>query len=220
MPLRPARLARVWLGRETGRIGLLGGSFNPAHEGHLHVSVAALKHLGLDEVWWLVSPQNPLKQTGGMAPLEDRLERARETARHPRIRVTAIERDFGTRYTIATLLALVRRFPRMRFVWLMGADNLTQVPRWADWTRIFDLVPVAVFARPSYSLRAMTGKAATRYRSDMIAAGSGDVLPTAAPPAWAFFPIRLHHASATEIRAEAAAGHGPTGGSKQYRPWT
>jgi len=215
MPLRPARLARVPLGRETGRIGLLGGSFNPAHDGHRHISQVALKRLALDEVWWLVSPQNPLKDPGGMAPLSDRLATARNVARHPRIRVTAMERDFGTRFTIATLLALRNRFPRMRFVWLMGADNLAQMPHWAEWTRIFDLVPVAVFARPSYSLRAMAGKAATRYRSDMIAPVSGRTLPDAEPPAWTFFPIRLHSASATEIRAEAAAGQQPTGGSRQ-----
>lgn len=215
MPLRPARLARVRLARETGRIGLLGGSFNPAHDGHRHISKVALKRLALDEVWWLVSPQNPLKDTGDMAPLSDRLATAEEVARHPRIRVTAMERDFGTRYTIATLLALRRRFPRMRFVWLMGADNLTQMPHWAEWTRIFDLVPVAVFARPSYSLRAMAGKAATRYRSDMIAPVSGRTLPDAVPPAWTFFPIRLHSASATSIRAEAAARRKPTGGSRQ-----
>src|SRR5690606_2438221 len=98
MPLRPARLAGVRLGRETGRIGLLGGSFNPAHDGHRHISRVALKRLGLAEVWWLVSPQNPLKDADSMAPLPDRLATAREVARHPRIRVTAMEQDFSTRY--------------------------------------------------------------------------------------------------------------------------
>ncbi|MBV9833149.1 MAG: nicotinate-nicotinamide nucleotide adenylyltransferase, partial [Alphaproteobacteria bacterium] len=113
------------------RIGLLGGSFNPAHEGHVHISLEALKRLDLDEVWWLVSPQNPLKAANGMASLADRMEGARSvTATHPRLRVTDLERKLGTRYTIDTVRALRRRHPHARFVWLMGADNLRQLPRW------------------------------------------------------------------------------------------
>ncbi|MBO0712928.1 MAG: nicotinate-nicotinamide nucleotide adenylyltransferase, partial [Acetobacteraceae bacterium] len=123
-------------GRRHRRIGLLGGSFNPAHGGHLHVSLLALRHLALDEIWWLVSPQNPLKPADGMAPFANRLEQARRVAaEHPRIRVTDLENRLGaSRYTADTLQALRRRFPRLRFVWLMGGDNLVQIPRWQRWT--------------------------------------------------------------------------------------
>ena len=134
-------------------VGLLGGSFNPAHGGHRHVSVAALERLGLDEVWWLVSPQNPLKPVAGMAPLAARLQSAQRVARHPRIRATAIEEKLGTRRTVDTLRALRRRFPHVRFVWLMGADNLAQFHRWADWRTIARQAPIVVFARPRYAGR-------------------------------------------------------------------
>ncbi|MEL0144019.1 MAG: nicotinate-nucleotide adenylyltransferase, partial [Alphaproteobacteria bacterium] len=119
------------------RIGLLGGSFNPAHDGHRYISVEALKRLGLDEVWWLVSPQNPLKPESGMAPFAQRLEYARQIVRHPRIRVSAIEAEMGTRYTANTLESLVQLYPAAKFVWLMGADNLVQISAWRDWSKIF-----------------------------------------------------------------------------------
>ena len=146
------------------RIGLLGGSFNPAHQGHLDISLAALKYLDLDEVWWLVSPQNPLKPVAGMAPFADRMASARAMARHPRIRVTDLEARIGTRFTADTLKALVTRFPGCRFVWLMGADNLAQISSWRDWTKIFHLTPIAVFDRPSYTIKALTALAARRFR--------------------------------------------------------
>ena len=132
------------------RIGLLGGSFNPAHRGHRHISRAAIRALGLDEVWWLVSPGNPLKPQAGMAPLAMRLASARALARHAPIRATALEARLGTRYTVDTLRALVARYPDDRFVWLMGADNLGQFHRWRDWRRIARTVPIAVVARPAY----------------------------------------------------------------------
>lgn len=132
-------------------VGLLGGSFNPAHGGHRRMSIAALKRLGLDEVWWLVSPQNPLKPVAGMAPLAARLASARAAARHPRIRVSAIEAELGTQLTIDTLQALKRRFPQVRFLWLMGADNLLQFHRWAEWRTIARTVPIVVMARPLYA---------------------------------------------------------------------
>ena len=131
-------------------IGLLGGSFNPAHGGHRKMSLAALERLGLDEVWWLVSPQNPLKPVVGMAPLEARIASARRVARHPRIRPTAIEAELGTQLTIDTLQALKRRFPQVRFLWLMGSDNLLQFHRWAEWRAIARTVPIVVMARPLY----------------------------------------------------------------------
>lgn len=187
--------------RHGKRIGLLGGSFNPAHEGHLHISREALAKLRLDEIWWLVSPQNPLKPARGMAPLETRLGVARAVARHPRIRVTAIEAELGTTYTAETLRRLTIRFPAHRFVWLMGADNLIQIPRWRDWRAIFAAVPVAVFARPAYSLRALASVAARRFASARIPGSAAGALADMRPPAWAFLRIRLSAASATAIRA-------------------
>jgi nicotinate-nucleotide adenylyltransferase len=179
-------------------VGLLGGSFNPAHEGHRHLSLEALKRLGLDEVWWLVSPQNPLKSERGMAGLERRLEHARRVTGHPRIRVTDLERRLGTRYTVDTLRELRRRMPGTRFVWLMGADILAQLPRWKNWPELFRLAPLAVFDRPGHARGALAAKAARRFarwRKDPRA------LRRAEPPAWAFVRMRPHPASATAIRA-------------------
>ena len=141
------------------RIGLLGGSFNPAHRGHRRISRAALDALGLDEIWWLVSPGNPLKPAKGMAPFAQRFASARRMARGTRIRVTGIERDLGTVYTAETLAALVRLYPKSRFIWLMGADNLAQLHRWRDWRRIARLVPIAVATRPGYDGRALKAPA-------------------------------------------------------------
>lgn len=130
--------------------GLLGGSFNPAHGGHRAISLHAMAALGLDELWWLVSPGNVLKPRAGMAPLEARLASARAQSRRSRIRPTAIEAFLGTRYTVDTLRALVRRYPNRRFVWLMGADNLGQLHRWRDWRAIARMMPIAVIARLGY----------------------------------------------------------------------
>lgn len=138
------------------RIGLLGGSFNPAHHGHRQISRAAIAELGLSEVWWLVSPGNPLKDPASMAPLPARFASARKAARRAPIRVTAMERELGTRYTVDTLRALVRRYPRAQFIWLMGADNLAQFHRWKDWRGIARLMPIAVFARPGFEAAAVT----------------------------------------------------------------
>lgn len=141
------------------RIGLLGGSFNPAHEGHRHISLFAMRALGLDEVWWLVSPGNPLKPVEGMAPLVARLGSAQAMARRAPIRATAIEAVLGTRYTVDTLRAIVRRWPRHRFVWIMGEDNLAQFDRWKQWRRIAATLPIAVIARPGYDAAARSGHA-------------------------------------------------------------
>lgn len=183
------------------RVGLLGGSFNPAHAGHRHIAELALKHLGLDEVWLLVSPGNPLKKKDGMAPLAARLASAEAQARHPRIRATTIERELGTRFTADTLATLVRRFPRTEFVWLMGADNLRQLPQWERWSTIFNTVPIAIFARPSYSTKALAGKAAHRFSTARQRPRNGAArLASRKPPAWVFMHTRLHPASATSIR--------------------
>ncbi len=133
----------------TRRIGLLGGSFNPAHDGHRHVSLEALRRVGLDEVWWLVSPQNPLKAGDGMEPLATRVARAKQIAHHPRIRVEAPELLLGTRYTLDTVRALNRLYPKARFVWLMGSDILPQLVDWAGWRELFASIPIAAFAPSS-----------------------------------------------------------------------
>lgn len=186
------------------RIGLLGGSFNPAHQGHLDISLAALKYLGLDEVWWLVSPQNPLKPVAGMAPFADRLASAKALAKHPRLRVTDLESRLGTRFTADTLKALVTRFPSCRFVWLMGADNLAQISSWRDWTKIFHLTPIAVFDRPSYTIKALTALAARRFQRARKREAALKMLAATRTPAWVFVHHRLNPISATQIRAEQA----------------
>ncbi|MCS6876954.1 MAG: nicotinate-nucleotide adenylyltransferase [Geminicoccaceae bacterium] len=181
------------------RVGLLGGSFNPAHEGHLYVSRVALERLGLDQVWWLVSPQNPLKPRIGMAPFEERLASARAIARHPRIKVLDLERRFGTVYTV-DLLRRLCRWRGYRFVLLLGADNLAQLPRWRRWVEILERVPVAVVARLPYSRSALAGPAAKRFAAARIQPERARELPERAPPAWVFLPVRPHPASSTAIR--------------------
>jgi nicotinate-nucleotide adenylyltransferase len=185
------------------RVGLLGGSFNPAHGGHLHVSREALKRLGLDEVWWLVAPQNPLKPVRGMAPFDERLAGAKRLARDRRIRVLDLERRLGTRYTVDTVTALRRFFPKIRFVWLMGADNLAQIRHWQRWTRIFAALPIAVFARPTYCFKGLAGLAAKRYTRRRVGPHAARGLADAEPPAWTFLPVKLDVSSATEIRSNA-----------------
>ena len=193
------------------RIGLLGGSFNPAHRGHLHLSLTALQHLDLDEVWWLISPQNPLKLAAGMAPFAVRLDQARQVAaKHHRIRVTDLENRLGrSRYTVDTLKALRRRFPRLRFVWLMGSDNLVQIRRWDRWAEIFRMAPIAVFDRPAYSPKALAGLAARRFARQRLPAGAARQLAEAKPPVWAFFHTRLDPTSATRIRSERKQASSP-----------
>ncbi|WP_419827526.1 nicotinate-nucleotide adenylyltransferase [Sphingomonas sp.] len=141
------------------RIGLLGGSFNPAHAAHRRISLAVIRALALDEVWWLVSPGNPLKLAAGMAPLSARVASARAMARRAPIRATVIEAALGTRYTVDTVRALVRRYPRHRFVWIMGADNLADFARWRDWRGIARALPIAVVTRPGYEGLARRGAA-------------------------------------------------------------
>ena len=192
------------------RIGILGGSFNPAHRGHLDISLKALRQLGLDQVWWLVSPQNPLKPADGMAPFAERLAAARRMARNPRIRVTDLEQRLCSRYTAESLKLLRRRFPETRFVWLMGADNLAQIAQWRDWQQIFHLVPIAVFARPSYCFKALAAKAARRFARYRLKEGAGRRLATSEPPAWLFVHGRLNPISATEIRRRRSGSKSAT----------
>ena len=199
-----ARVARALGGRLPGagqRIGLLGGSFNPAHAGHRTISTTALRRLRLDMVWWLVSPQNPLKAKAGTAPLDNRVAAAAAIAGHPRIVVSALEDCLGTVYTADTVAALVRRFPRVRFVWLMGADNMLQISRWQRWPEIFATVAVAVFDRPTYSLRALAAPAARRFARQRIGVRTAGSLAEREPPAWVFIRHRLNPQSSTRIRA-------------------
>lgn len=187
------------------RIGILGGSFNPAHRGHLHVSRQALKLLQLDEVWWMVSPQNPLKSSDNMATLRTRIKSAQSIAKDRRIRVTDIEIDLGTNYTAKTLKELKRAFPQVRFVWLMGADNLMQIPKWKNWQSIFKTMPIAVFTRPTYTNRALAGIAAqsfSRYRVDENRAHRLSIMQA---PAWSFLNIKPDPISATRVRAGIGA---------------
>ena len=181
-------------------IGLLGGSFNPAHAGHLYVSIEALKRLALDEVWWLVSPQNPLKPKAGMAPFAERLAGAQRAARHPRIKVSDLEAKLGTTYTAKTLARLTRR-PGVRFLWMIGADNLLQLPDWQHWERIFRLAPIAVFDRTPYSRRAATSKAGRRFAVARLDEQDAHLLKDKATPAWIYIHLPPHPASSTAIRA-------------------
>ena len=178
-------------------IGILGGSFNPAHAGHRHISLEAMRQLKLDEVWWLVSPQNPLKSSAGMADFETRFESAVQMARHPRIHVSGFEQQMGTQYTAETLKLLTGMHPEYRFVWLMGADNLCQVHRWKNWEEIFRRVHVAVYDRRPHSLKAQQSRAAQRYRRFKQ---PPEKLANSALPAWTFLRGRLHPLSATHIR--------------------
>ena len=179
----------------------MGGSFNPAHGGHLHISLLALQRLDVDEVWWLVSPQNPLKPVKGMASFATRLAGAEALAKgHPRIKISAIEASLDTSYTADTIAALQRRFPHSRFVWLMGGDNLAQLPRWKRWVELAERVPIAVFDRPGTALRALSGKAAQRFARARVPADAARDLAEMQAPAWAFFHTRLDPRSATEIR--------------------
>ena len=187
------------------RIGLLGGSFNPAHEGHRYISLLALKRLRLNQVWWMLTPQNPLKNARDTAPFEERLKAAARIAQDPRIRVTDIERRLGTSHTVDTLSLLLARFPKHRFVWLMGADNLVQISAWKDWRRIFRLVPIAVFSRPPYSKLALVAQSARVFARSRTAESRAPSIVTTSPPVWVFLHVRPHPGSATRIRARGAA---------------
>ena len=165
------------------------------------ISQQALAHLGLDEVWWLVSPQNPLKSTKGMATEADRLAEAQKVAAHPRIRVTNVESILGTQYTVDTLKALRRNCPQTHFVWLMGADNMIQLPKWRQWEEIVETLPIAIFGRPDYSTKAMTSMAAKRYGQFRLKSDAAHELVLCPPPAWTFIHYRQDPISATLMRA-------------------
>ncbi|WP_066798336.1 nicotinate-nucleotide adenylyltransferase [Sphingomonas soli] len=189
------------------RVGLLGGSFNPAHKGHRAISLHALRALDLDEVWWLVSPGNPLKPVEGMAPLAARLASARRMARHAPIRPTEIETRLKTRYTIDTLTKLPRLFPKHRFIWLMGADNLGQFHAWRDWRGIARQVPIAVIARPGYDRQARASPAMGWLRRAVRPAGQAKNWTRWRLPALVLLRFRPDPTSATSLRAADPAWH-------------
>lgn len=184
------------------RIGILGGSFNPAHGGHRAISLAALDALGLDEVWWLVSPGNPLKeQSGDMAPFAARFASAVRVARHAPIRVSAIEQRLGTRYTVDTLAKLRRLYPKKQFIWLMGSDNLAQFDQWKGWRRIAREVPIAVIARPGYERAALAAPAMGWLRRAVRPAYQAKNWTQWRLPALVLLRFRPDPRSATQLRA-------------------
>jgi nicotinate-nucleotide adenylyltransferase len=200
---RPAEHLKVPMAAPNMRIGLLGGSFNPAHAAHRQISLAALKRLRLDQVWWLVSPSNPLK---AKAPdLETRITIAREVAHHPKIVVTGFEgaragASRGSAYTVDTIRFLKQRYPSVNFVWLMGADNLVSFHRWRSWETLFRLVPIAVLDRPGYRLKARASRAAQRFASAALDETDAPGLPGIEPPAWTLLTLPLSSLSSTRLR--------------------
>ncbi|MGR3661367.1 MAG: nicotinate-nucleotide adenylyltransferase [Paracoccaceae bacterium] len=183
------------------KIGLLGGSFDPPHNGHVHITLEALKRFQLDQVWWLVSPGNPLKSEGP-APLKVRMQAARELMDHPRVRISDFEARVGTRHTADTLAALQAHYRRDRFVWLMGADNLASFHHWHRWQWIMENIPVGVMARPGDRISARTSPAANRYGRHRLRGREAALLATANAPAWCFINLPMINVSSTAIRAQ------------------
>ena len=185
-------------------VGLFGGSFNPAHDGHAHVAETAMRRLGLDRVVWLVSPQNPLKSSHETASLAERMEGVRRVVSGRSMIVSDAETRFGSQYTIDTLRALKARFPGVHFVWIMGADSLATFHRWRGWTQIMAEVPVAVVSRPWISLKSRSSPAARRFASARVSLLEAKLLPGAKPPRWVFLTGPLNFQSSTALRARQA----------------
>lgn len=181
------------------RVGLLGGSFDPPHAGHVHITRQALRRFGLDRVWWLVSPGNPLK-ANGPAPIEQRMEACREIMQHPKVVVTDLEVGLRTTYTADTIERLQDIYPRVNFVWLMGADNLASVHKWDRWEWIFENVPIGVTSRPGDHLKAGASKAAKKYPAARLSASASRILPFQQPPAWCLLEGPVVDISSTKIR--------------------
>ena len=194
---------------EGMRIGLLGGSFNPPHQAHRAISRFALTRLQLDRVWWLVTPGNPLKENGNLHELGERMQAAREVADDPRIEVSCLESVIRTRYTIDTINTLRRRFPGLRFVWIMGADNLAQFHRWQDWRRIAAQVPMAVIDRPPQSFRALASPAAQALSRYRLPDDKAALLADRPAPAWVFLTGLKLNLSSTGLRNPDGSWKGP-----------
>jgi len=191
------------------RIGLLGGSFNPAHDGHRHISLEAIARLNLDRVWWLVSPGNPLKSHADLASQDARVAAAAKVAHHPKITVTGLESALGTPFTAETLGYLTARCPLVDFVWLMGADNLASFHRWRDWTKIMRTVPVAVFDRPGWRYRALGSRAAQAFATARLPEAESRLLAGHRRPAWCLISIPLSLQSSSKLRARGEPGWRP-----------
>jgi nicotinate-nucleotide adenylyltransferase len=186
------------------RIGLFGGTFDPPHAAHRGASLLAMKRIGLDRVWWLVTPGNPLKDTRGLAPLAERVGAALALAHHPRIDVTDLEAKLGTNYTYETVADLVRRCPQVHFVWIMGADNLRSFHRWQRWRDIAALVPIAVIDRLGPSLYSTAGVAGQALAWARVPESAAKALPERAPPAWIYLHGLKSPLSSTALRAARA----------------
>jgi nicotinate-nucleotide adenylyltransferase len=184
------------------RIGLLGGSFNPPHAAHRQISQIALKRLQLDRVWWIVTPGNPLKPNGELAPQAERMAACRAIAQDARIVVTGFEAELGSAFTAGTLAFVTRRYPQTRFVWLMGADCLPQFDHWGQWHDIFLTLPIAVIDRPGWHLPALSSKAAGAFARARVPAWRAARLADATPPAWTFLTGPLTNLSSTAIRRQ------------------
>jgi nicotinate-nucleotide adenylyltransferase len=182
------------------RIGLYGGSFNPAHLGHRHVTLMAMRRLGLDRVWWLVSPGNPLKSRTALPTVGERCAQAQRIARHPRIAVTGVEAALGVRFTVQTLRFLTRRCPGVHFVWIMGADSLGTFHRWKGFSEIARLMPIAVIDRPGSTMTPLSARAARRLAEARIPEEAASTLALRRPPAWTFLHGPRSNLSSTEIR--------------------
>lgn len=183
------------------RIGIMGGSFNPPHVGHLTVARTARRRLGLDRLWWLVTPGNPLKSHGELKPLATRLEAVRDLAGRGRMVVTAFEAELGSSYTAETLSYLKARYGGVRFVWVMGADNLATFHHWQNWEEIARMMPFAVVDRPGWRFPALSSPAARTFARYRLPESRAALLPFAKPPAWTFLTTRLSPVSSTELRA-------------------
>jgi len=183
-------------------IGLFGGSFDPAHAGHVALTKHALRQFGLDQVWWLVTPGNPLK-SHGPAPLAMRMAQARAKMKHPQVRVTDIEAQLGTTYTAETIAVLQDRFVHTQFVWLMGADNLAQFDQWKDWRQIMETIPIGVIARPTARLSPLSSRAARIYRNARVPAKKSRLLGNLSGPAWCYLNMPLMPISSSILRSEA-----------------
>ncbi|PIR39809.1 MAG: nicotinate (nicotinamide) nucleotide adenylyltransferase [Alphaproteobacteria bacterium CG11_big_fil_rev_8_21_14_0_20_39_49] len=186
----------------TKKIGLLGGSFNPAHEGHLHISLEALEILGLDEIWWLVSPQNPLKPKDEMLPFEHRFNSAIDITKdyRNRIKISDFEKQNNSNRTYETLVALHNKSPKNIFIWLMGADNLVGFDKWYKWQEIMETTLIAVFDRGNEKKEALKSKAALSFKNSLLKKENTSLLIQKTPPCWCFLDIKKHPASSTKLR--------------------
>lgn len=187
-------------------IGLLGGSFDPAHRGHAHITREALKRFGLDRVWWLVTPGNPLKARGP-APLSRRLQAARDVMQHPSVEITDLESRMGTRYTAETLAGIFALYPGVRFVWLMGADNFAELHLWDNWEWIMTHVPIGILARPGQRISARMSRAARHYKPFRLRGREAPRLCLSEAPAWCFVNVPMDASSSTAIRARGDWAH-------------